>query len=152
MQNRGDGLDSVDQSRAGPHHGFDQQPQVLTLIAELPEVLTLTPHDLRWADGEARAAKVVCVLLTWCSSDVVAGCRTVLREPAPRVAAAATTQAVAESSTGMIAGIAAGVVVAALAAAGIILAVVLSRRRKRNGETADTPMMVVASSSNDLDL
>jgi hypothetical protein len=72
--------------------------------------------------------------------------------PAPRVAAAATTQAVAGSSTGMIAGIAAGVAVAALAAAGIIVAVIVSRRRKRNGETADTPMMVVASSSNDLDL
>jgi hypothetical protein len=39
------------------------QPQVLTLTAELPEVITLTPHDLRWAAGEPPVAKTVDVLV-----------------------------------------------------------------------------------------
>jgi len=40
-----------------------EPPQVLTLTAELPEVLTLTPHDLRWAAGEPPATKTVDVLV-----------------------------------------------------------------------------------------
>jgi hypothetical protein len=39
------------------------QPQILKLTAELPEVFTLTPHDLRWAEGEARGAKTLDLLV-----------------------------------------------------------------------------------------
>ena len=38
-------------------------PQVLKLTAELPEVLTFTPRDLSWAEGEERAAKSLDVLV-----------------------------------------------------------------------------------------
>jgi len=36
--------------------------QLLKLTAELPEVLTFTPRDLSWAEGEERAAKSLDVL------------------------------------------------------------------------------------------
>ena len=39
------------------------QPQLLKLTAELPEVLTFTPHDLRWAAGEKPVAKTLDVLV-----------------------------------------------------------------------------------------
>jgi hypothetical protein len=39
------------------------QPQVLTLTAELPEVLTFAPRDLSWTEGEERVAKSLDVLV-----------------------------------------------------------------------------------------
>ena len=39
------------------------QPQILKLTAELPEVLTFTPRDLSWAEGEERAVKSLDVLV-----------------------------------------------------------------------------------------
>jgi hypothetical protein len=38
------------------------QPQILKLTAELPEVLTFAPHELRWTAGEKPAAKTLDVL------------------------------------------------------------------------------------------
>lgn len=38
-------------------------PQVLTLTAELPEVLTRAPHNLRWVEGERPSAKTVDVIV-----------------------------------------------------------------------------------------
>ena len=37
------------------------QPQLLKLTAELPEVLTFTPHDLRWAAGDKAETKTLVV-------------------------------------------------------------------------------------------
>jgi hypothetical protein len=39
------------------------QPQLLKLTAELPEVLTFTPHDLRWAAGDKAETKTLDVLV-----------------------------------------------------------------------------------------
>jgi len=39
------------------------QPQLLKLTAELPEVLTFAPHELRWTAGENPAAKTLDVLV-----------------------------------------------------------------------------------------
>ena len=39
------------------------QPQLLKLTAELPEVLTFTPHDLRWAAGDKPETKTLDVLV-----------------------------------------------------------------------------------------
>lgn len=39
------------------------QPQLLKLTAELPEVLTFTPHDLRWAAGDKPETKTLEVLV-----------------------------------------------------------------------------------------
>ncbi len=39
------------------------QPQVLTLIADLPEAITYAPHELRWRTGEKPLAKTVDVLV-----------------------------------------------------------------------------------------
>ena len=39
------------------------QPQILKLTAELPEVLSFTPRDLSWAEGEERAVKSLDVLV-----------------------------------------------------------------------------------------
>jgi len=39
------------------------QPQLLKLTAELPEVLSFTPRDLSWAEGEERGAKSLDVLV-----------------------------------------------------------------------------------------
>ncbi|MBC7369571.1 MAG: DUF1573 domain-containing protein [Undibacterium sp.] len=39
------------------------QPQLLRLTAELPEVLTFTPQDLRWAADEKATAKTLDVLV-----------------------------------------------------------------------------------------
>ena len=39
------------------------QPQLLKLTAELPEVLTFAPHELRWTAGEKPVAKTLDVLV-----------------------------------------------------------------------------------------
>jgi hypothetical protein len=39
-------------------------PQLLNLTAVLPEVLTFTPHDLRWAAGDKPKTKTLDVLVT----------------------------------------------------------------------------------------
>jgi hypothetical protein len=39
------------------------QPQLLKLTAELPEVLTFAPHELRWTAGEKPTAKTLDVLV-----------------------------------------------------------------------------------------